>query len=193
MALESTNITPVIQGAVHPDAAKEIGSIKIMTERLKKLKKEWEEAAPQVYVDDTLLFTESWKETEQMPVDFRWAKTFQKRMENCEILIRDPEIIVGSSTKFIRGNNTLCAVKPGEILAMCRTGKFDRKLSDISSTVIDTEAESSPAFQIPPPTLSLASPAPVLSFGFVSTKVSPSFANNWVSLFPLSFANLIFS
>ena len=33
----------------------------------------------------------------------------------------------------------LCAMKPREILAMCETGKFDRKLSDISSTVIDPE------------------------------------------------------
>ena len=139
MATDNPNITPVIQGAIRPEAAKEIASVAVMTERLKKLKKEWEDAAPQVYVDDTLLFTESWKETEQMPVDFRWAKAFQKRMENCEILIRDPEIIVGSSTKFIRGNNTLCAVKPHEILAMCQSGKFDRKLSDISSTVIDPE------------------------------------------------------
>ena len=30
-------------------------------------------------------------------------------------------------------------MKPREILAMCETGKFDRKLSDISSTVIDPE------------------------------------------------------
>ena len=139
MTVDTSKITPVVTGTIHPEAAKEIGSIVVMTERLKRLKKEWEDAAPQVYVDDTLLFTESWKETEQMPVDFRWAKAFQKRMENCPILIRDPEIIVGSSTKFIRGNNILCAMKPREILAMCESGKFDRKLSDISSTVIDPE------------------------------------------------------
>jgi pyruvate-formate lyase len=139
MASDGYKKIPVVTGAIDPEAAQEIGSVVVMTDRLKKLKKEWEEAAPQVYVDDTLLFTESWKETEQLPVDFRWAKAFQKRMENCEILIRDPEIIVGSSTKFIRGNNTLCAVKPREILAMCQSGRFDRKLSDISSTVIDPE------------------------------------------------------
>jgi len=129
----------VIQGTIHAEAAEEIRAAEVMTDRLKQLKKEWEDAAPQVYVDDTLLFTESWKESEQLPVDLRWAKAFQKRMEECPILIRDPEIIVGSSTKFIRGNNTLCAVKPREILAMCESGKFDRKLSDISSTVIDPE------------------------------------------------------
>ena len=139
MTPETSTIAPVKTGTIAQEAAEEIRSVVVMTDRLKKLKKEWEDAAPQVYVDDTLLFTQSWKETEQMPVDYRWAKAFQKRMENCPILIRDDEIIVGSSTKFIRGNNTLCAVKPREILAMCESGRFDRKLSDISSTVIDPE------------------------------------------------------
>ncbi len=129
----------MITGTIDPRAAAEIGSLTVMTDRLKKLKKEWEDADPQVYVDDTLLFTESWKETEALPLDYRWAKAFQKRLENCPILVRDPEIIVGSSTKFIRGNNVTCAMKPREILAMCESGKFDRKLSDISSTVIDPE------------------------------------------------------
>ncbi|MCX8032414.1 MAG: hypothetical protein N3B14_03325 [Thermoleophilia bacterium] len=130
---------PVLQGKIDPRAAQEIRSAVVMTDRLKKLKKEWEDAAPQVYVDDTLLFTESWKETEQLPLDYRWALAFKKRMEECPILIRDDEIIVGSSTKFIRGNNVLCAMKPREVLAMCESGRFDRKLSDISTTIIDPE------------------------------------------------------
>jgi len=51
--------------------------------QLQQLKKEWEEAEPQVYVDDTLLFTESWKETEGLPVDIRWAKALEKRLLEC--------------------------------------------------------------------------------------------------------------
>jgi len=117
----------------------EIRSINVMTPRLQKLKKEWEDAPPQVYVDDTLLFTESWKETEGLPVDIRWAKAFEKRLLECPITIRDGEIIVGSLTKFVRGNGTLCAMKPREILAMCETGRFDRKSSDIDATYIDPE------------------------------------------------------
>ena len=41
--------------------AEEIRGVQVLTPRLQKLKKEWEDAPPQVYVDDTLLFTESWK------------------------------------------------------------------------------------------------------------------------------------
>ena len=49
-----------------------------------------------------------------------------------------------------------------------------------------------------PPQILVAPPSPALlvlsaSFGFASTNVSPSFANICVNLFPLSFANLIFS
>ncbi len=119
--------------------SEEIKKVKVMTDRLQKLKLEWEEATADVYVDDTILFTKSWKETEGQPLDLRWAKAFAKRMEECSILIRDDELIVGSLTKFIRGNNVLVAMKPREVLAMVEKGQFDRKLSDISTTNIDPE------------------------------------------------------
>ena len=119
--------------------AEEIRSVQVLTPRLQKLKKEWEDAPPQVYVDDTLLFTESWKETEGLPVDIRWAKALEKRLLECPLFIRDGEIIVGSLTKFIRGNGTLCAMKPHEILEMCKSGKFARKTSDTESTNIDPD------------------------------------------------------
>ena len=126
----------VTPAKVNPE---EIRSVKVLTPRLQKLKAEWEEAEPQVYVDDTLLFTQSWKETEGLPIDIRWAKALEKRLLECPLLIRDGEIIVGSLTKFIRGNGTLCAMKPHEILAMCNSGKFDRKTSDKESTKITPE------------------------------------------------------
>ncbi len=119
---------------------KEIASVQVLTPRLQKLKSEWEKAEPQVYVDDTLLFTKSWQETEGLPVDIRWAKAFEKRLLECPLLIRDDELLVGSLTKFIRGNGTLCAMKPHEILDMCNSGKFARKTSDTESTNI-TDAD----------------------------------------------------
>ena len=119
--------------------AEEIRSVKVLTPRLEKLKAEWEAAEPQVYVDDTLLFTESWKETEGLPVDIRWARALEKRLLECPILIREGELLAGSLTKFIRGNGTLCAMKPHEILKMCETGKFARKTSDTESTNITPE------------------------------------------------------
>lgn len=117
----------------------EIQDVRVLTPRLEKLKKEWEVAEPQVYVDDTLLFTESWKETEGLPVDIRWDKAFEKRLVECPIILREGELLAGSLTKFIRGNGTLCAMKPREILKMCESGRFDRKTSDRDSTNIDSD------------------------------------------------------
>ncbi|MDR3332111.1 MAG: hypothetical protein LBT08_05735 [Synergistaceae bacterium] len=123
----------VLTPAVNPE---EIRGVTVLTPRLQELRKEWEDAEPQVYVDDTLLFTESWKETEGLPVDIRWARALEKRLLECPITIRDGELLAGSLTKFIRGNGTLCAMKPHEILAMCQSGKFARKSSDTESTKI---------------------------------------------------------
>ena len=117
----------------------EIRNVQVLTPRLQKLKEEWEAAPPQVYVDDTLLFTESWKETEGLPVDIRWAKALEKRLLECPLLLRDGELLAGSLTKFIRGNGTLCAMKPREILEMCESGRFSRKTSDSDSTNITPE------------------------------------------------------
>ena len=117
----------------------QVKNVNVLTDRLQRLKDEWEAAEPQVYVDDTLLFTESWKETEGLPIDIRWAKAFEKRLLESPLLIRDDEIIVASLTKFIRGNGTLCAMKPHEILKMAESKKFDRKSSDTASENITEE------------------------------------------------------
>ena len=116
-----------------------IRSVQVLTPRLQKLKAQWEVSEPQVYVDDTLLFTESWKETDGLPVDIRWAKALEKRLLECPLLLREGELLAGSLTKFVRGNGTLCAMKPKEIFKMCERGKFDRKTSDIGSTNITPE------------------------------------------------------
>ncbi len=117
----------------------DVREVQVLTPRLQKLKKEWEAAEPQVYVDDTLLFTKSWQETEGLPLDVRWARALEKRLLECPITLRDDEIVVGSLTKFIRGNGTLCAMKPREILQMCESGRFDRKTSDTESRNIAPE------------------------------------------------------
>lgn len=131
---------PEFKGFKYPQPkAEDIHAVNVMTPRLKKLKIEWEEAPSQVYVDDTILFTESWKETAGMQIDYRWAKTFEKRLLNCPIIIREDELIVGSTTKFVRGCNTLCAMKPREILQFVQSGQFDRKGSDTSASNITPE------------------------------------------------------
>lgn len=58
---------------------------------------------PEIEADSGVLITESYQETEGLPVIERRAKAFKKICENIPITIRDFELVVGSATKASRG------------------------------------------------------------------------------------------
>ncbi len=58
---------------------------------------------PEIEADRAVLVTESYKETEGLPIHTRRAKAFKKILENIPITIREDELIVGSATKAPRG------------------------------------------------------------------------------------------
>ena len=58
---------------------------------------------PEIEADRAVLVTESYKETEDLPIITRRAKAFKKILENIPITIRKDELIVGSATKAPRG------------------------------------------------------------------------------------------
>ena len=107
-----------------------------MTPRIKKRRQIWQEEVACVCPEDSLLFTQSWKETEGLPVDIRWAKTFEKRLLEGPIEIFEDELIVGSLTKNVKGVNLLTAFRPFEIQKMLQDGRFSRQMSDNTSAVI---------------------------------------------------------
>lgn len=117
----------------------EIKKLQVVTPRIKKLKEEWEKAVPTVCVEDSILFTEAWKETEGLPIDIRWAKTFEKRLLHRPIIIRDGELIVGSLSGRLRGLVFIAATKPYEVYDMLKKGIFDRKYSDTVPAIISEE------------------------------------------------------
>jgi pyruvate formate-lyase/glycerol dehydratase family glycyl radical enzyme len=121
---------------------KEVKKLNILTDRVKKLRQEWEDAQPVVCPEDSILFTKSWKETEGMPVDLRWAQAFKKRLMESPVVIRDGELIVSSLTKHIKGVNLIAAFKPEQVLEMLEDGRFARTMSDTASAAIDeTDAQ----------------------------------------------------
>jgi len=61
---------------------------------------------PEIESARALLLTESYKQTEDQPIITRRAKAFAHILENIPILIRDQELIVGSSTIAPRGCQT---------------------------------------------------------------------------------------
>ena len=88
---------------------KSVYSAKIeKSERIPKLIEHLFEKMPEIEADRAVLLTESYKQTENLPIILRRAKAFQNILEKLPITIRPLELIVGSNTKAPRG----CQVFP---------------------------------------------------------------------------------
>ncbi len=78
------------------------------SERIPKLIEHLFEKMPEIEADRAVLLTESYKQTENLPIILRRAKAFQNILEKLPITIRPLELIVGSNTKSPRS----CQVFP---------------------------------------------------------------------------------
>ena len=76
------------------------------TERVKRLLDAYFNARPEIEADRAVLLTESYKQTENEPEVARKSKAFEHILKNIPIIIRDDELIVGSSTLQSRGCQT---------------------------------------------------------------------------------------
>ena len=76
--------------------------------RIKKLIADLFEKLPEIEADRAVLLTQSYKQTEDLPIIKRRALAFYHICENIPITIRDMELVVGSATKAPRG----CQVFP---------------------------------------------------------------------------------
>lgn len=74
--------------------------------RIDRLKAALFAKMPEIEADRAVLVTESYKETENLPIIERRAKAFSHILKNIPITIRDDELIVGSATKAPRGCQT---------------------------------------------------------------------------------------
>lgn len=119
--------------------AEEMKKINVMTERVAKRRKIWDEEFPTVCPEGTLLFTQSWKETEGEPVDIRWAKAFANKLLKGGVDIFEDELIVGSLTKNVKGVELMTSFRPNEIASMVKDGRFARNMSANTAAKIDPE------------------------------------------------------
>lgn len=76
------------------------------TDRIDRLIAHLFEKMPEIESARAKLITESYKETENEPIIMRRAKAFAHILENIPIIIRDDELVVGSSTIAPRGCQT---------------------------------------------------------------------------------------
>ena len=79
-----------------------------VSDRIAKLKDNLLAATPQIEADRAVILTESYRETEGLPIIERRSKAFAKICRELPIVIRDHELIVGSNTQQSRS----CQVFP---------------------------------------------------------------------------------
>ncbi len=72
------------------------------TARIERLKKVILDATPYVESERAVLLTESYRETEDLPIIMRRAKALEKIFNNLPVTIRDDELIVGAICKHPR-------------------------------------------------------------------------------------------
>ncbi len=99
------------------------------TERITRLVEHLFAKMPEIESARAVLVTESYKQTEDLPITLRRAKAFEHILQNLPIIIREDELIVGSATLAPRG----CQTFP----------EFSYEwLNDELDTVHDREADS---------------------------------------------------
>ncbi len=76
------------------------------TERITRLVEHLYAKMPQIESARAVLVTESYKQTENLPMTLRRAKAFEHILKHLPIIIREDELIVGSSTLAPRGCQT---------------------------------------------------------------------------------------
>ena len=81
------------------------GNIK-KSERITKLVDNLFKSKPEIEADRAVLLTESYKKTEGEPIILRRAKAFKNILDNIPIVIRDEELVVGSTTQKSRSCQT---------------------------------------------------------------------------------------
>ncbi|MBN1367641.1 MAG: hypothetical protein JW967_06925 [Dehalococcoidales bacterium] len=116
-----------------------VRKVNVLTDRLQKRKREWENAQPIVCPESSIAFTKSWKKTVGLPLDLRWAKTFGERIKAAAPIIREGELIVGSLTKHIKGVDVIAAYRPNQIIKMVKDKRFESRLRDTALAGIDEE------------------------------------------------------
>ena len=76
------------------------------TDRISRIVERTFAKLPEIESDRARLLTESYRATENLPTIIRRAKAFEHILKNIPIVIREEELIVGSSTTKARGCQT---------------------------------------------------------------------------------------
>ena len=118
----------------------EVSRVNVLTERVKRRKKECDNAPREILFQRARSLTSSFKETAAEPNRIRWGKAFVRVMEESAIVIREDELIVGSETRALRGAEIVPESNPYDVLeAMDK--KVYRTMSEVMMATMDPDVE----------------------------------------------------
>ncbi|MFC1929750.1 glycyl radical protein [Chloroflexota bacterium] len=103
--------------------------------RVNRMLKGFRDKPPRLAVERARLFTESFKETESLPIVLRWAKAMENIMANIEVAIGDEELLVGTCGPLPRYGLIYPELRP------CRLPKPEDKRQKERKTFITTEED----------------------------------------------------
>ncbi len=98
------------------------GGLKSNRERVYRMLQGFRDKPPQISIERAYYFTESFSQTEHLPLVLRWAKALQHIMKNISVAIDDDDIIVGRCGPLGRY---------GVIYPELRAGWFSKGLKDL--------------------------------------------------------------
>lgn len=119
-----------------------INRVNALTDRIKKRKKEYQEAPVWVSSQRAHSYTEAWKKAEADPFHLRRAKAFARVLEDSPVVIRDGELIVGSLTKYVRGAEVMVEFSPYEILRRLEEGRIEGLSETVTAHVEDQDKKA---------------------------------------------------
>ncbi len=119
-------------------AVKETPKVNVLTKRVLKRKQECIDSPRQILFQRAKSLTAAWKESEAEPNRLRWAKVFQRVLEDSPVIIRDGELIVGVETKSVRGAEIVPECNPYDVLEQLDS-KNARTMSEVMSATIDSD------------------------------------------------------
>lgn len=120
----------------------EMAAINVLTERVQKRKQENDDAPHYISTQRTRSYMASWKETGADPANLRRVKAFARVLDDSPAVIRDGELIVGSETKYIHGNEMVWEFEIQDILDAVEKGKILGGRGEMGTAQINEEEKS---------------------------------------------------
>ncbi|MBI4319297.1 MAG: hypothetical protein HY675_12475 [Chloroflexi bacterium] len=116
--------------------------VDFVTDRVEELRERMRAGSSHACAERSRLYTESWKQTEDEPLDVRYARMFEKFLTETTVSIKKDELIVGSQTKYVVGAAPFTEYNPDEPANVLRAERFVMRGETERGSITEEERRS---------------------------------------------------